>query len=319
MNSRDVVCRTIRFLNPDRIAIAKGKNSDFLYITFTTSSRHFSDKPGTDEWGCVWKTSHSDQYKHGLVKEHPLSDWGKINNYEFPDPNLPERYAHIKNSIKNLKESSKFIIGNIGKGPMHLLNDIRGFENYLCDLISDPAKTEVLLTGIFGFLTGVVKNYAEFKLDAVYLFDDQAIQTGPIFSMDLWRIYFKPRYKKLFDFIHNSDMKVFLHTCGKIDSHLIDLYECGVDVIDNKQPSLWIDSEGVKKLRGKICYSTCIDIQSRIFDISIDEVEEEAGNMIRTLSVPEGGFIATYYEQQDLCLPQEKIVKMMQCFENFKW
>jgi hypothetical protein len=92
------------------------------------------------EWGCVWTSLNRDAGDQGQVTEHPLSDWRAFDSYEFPDPSAPERFADAGERIGVLRQSGKFVVGVIGKGPMHLLDDLRGFEAYLVDLVSAPDR-----------------------------------------------------------------------------------------------------------------------------------------------------------------------------------
>lgn len=319
MTGKEVVYRTIEFNAPSRIALAKGEDSDIVYVSHQSANDFRPSEQGMDEWGCLWKTFNPELFDQGQVIKNPLKNWEAFENYKFPDPYAPGRFDSLPKQLSNINLKEKFIVGNLGHGPMHLLAHLRSFDEFLIDLMIYPERTEVLLDGIFYYLTGIAKQYKQYGVDAVIMYDDQAIQTGPLFSMDLWRKYFKPRYKKLFDAIHDCGLKVYMHTCGHIGLHLPELYECGVDILDNKQPSLWIDDKVVKDMRGKIAFSTCIDIQTTIHNIEMDDIEGEVQKLIQTLSVPEGGFVATYYQQEDLMINNKKIEEMMMAFKKFKW
>jgi hypothetical protein len=177
-----------------------------------------------------------------------------------------------------------------------------------------------MLDGIFHFLSGMVRQYGELGgIDGIMLWDDQAMQTGPMFSMDIWRQFFKPRYRQLFDLAHKYGMHVHMHACGHLGQHLVDLVEAGVDVIDNKQPSLWMDSPSVEEVKGKVAFSTCIDIQTTIHQIPVLQIKDEVDRLIRRLSTEDGGFIAACYWQKDLHIPEEVNRNMLNAFKTFHW
>lgn len=318
-SSRQLVLDSIDFHCPERIAFAKGEFSDIAFAGFSPADDFTPSEKGMDEWGCLWKSLNSEEGDQGQVVGHPLEDWEKAEDYRFPDPFSKGRFDRTKIILKEISSTGKFACGNIGKGPMHRLDDIRGFENYLTDLLCEPQRIEFLLDGIFSFLDGMVEQFAELKVDGVFLADDQAMQSGPLFSMDLWRQFFKPRYRALFQKAHRQGLKVFMHACGNLSEHLPELLEAGVDVLDNKQPALWMDSPGAESVRGKMTFSTCVDIQTTIFEIDESDIEEETHRLIRSLSLPEGGFIATYYNQPDMKIPPEKIKLMLDAFRSFKW
>ncbi|HNS32260.1 MAG TPA: uroporphyrinogen decarboxylase family protein [bacterium] len=325
MQSRGLVLKTLEFGNPERIPLVERmpfvdrKSADIIILYWSPADNFTPQKQGEDEWGCVWKSLNPGLGDQGQVVEHPLADWKNSSHYRFPDPYAAGRVDNLPPSVDKLKREGKFICGSIGHGPMHLMPDIRGFENYLMDMKEYPERTNFMLEGIFTFLRGLTDRYSRLGLDAIWLWDDQAMQSGPLFSMDLWCKFFKPRYKELFSFAHSRGLKVFMHACGHLGQHLPHLIESGVDVIDNKQPSLWMDSPAVKKARGKISFSTCLDIQTTINTIAEENVEEAAFKLIKTLSIPSGGFIGTCYSNPDLKIKQEKTLRMIKAFKTFRW
>ncbi len=321
MTSKELVYRAIDFTGPWRLPRFKGPERDIITVGYNPPSSFTPTVDGEDEWGCLWKSLASETGDKGQVAEHPLIHWNRLALYRFPDPDAAGRYDGLDKWIAENSEiyQEKFVCASLGSGPMHLLDYLRGFEEYLCDLVLYPERIERLLDGIFLFLEGIVKRYAPYPIDAILLVDDQAIQSGPLFAMELWRKFFKPRYRNLSELAHAKGMKVFMHTCGHIGPHLVDLHEAGIDVIDNKQPALWMDSPRVDRVRGKLTFCTCIDIQTTIQAIHLEQVEGAVDELIRRLSVPAGGFIATRYDQENLRLPAENIRSMDQAFARFRW
>jgi uroporphyrinogen decarboxylase len=317
MDGRELIQKTIGFKQPERLALAKGPDSDIAYISYRNPS-DFRGGDGIDEWGCGWKSLNPDMNDQGQVVSFPLIRESRIQAYSFPDPYADGRFDHVPEEMHKAREKGQFVCGSIGAGPMHRLEYLRGFENFLTDFHLHPEWTEFLMDGIFAFLEGLTLQFAEFGADGIFLIDDQAIQTGPLFSMDVWRKFFKPRYEQLFGLAHEKGLKVYMHACGNLSEHLEDLVSVGVDILDNKQPSLWMDCPAVGRVKGKICFSTCIDIQSTIHTIGIDEIETEVHRLVRRLGTSDGGFIGTYYHQPDLHLPEEKISKMVDAFRAYK-
>ena len=302
MIARERVAKALAFAGPDRIPLAKGDDADIAHVGYRPARDFVPTNPLMDEWGCLWRSLNASAGDQGQVVEHPLADWSNIDHYRFPDPFASGRLDNTLAEIQSLHRQGKFVCASLGKGPMHLPPDLRGFEPYLADLMTEPERVERLLDGIFLFLSGMVQRFADLGADAVLLFDDQAIQTGPLFSMDIWRLRFKPRYRRLFSLAHDE---------GPVGSDLV------IEVL--AQPSLWMQSPGADTVRGKVAFSTCIDIQSVMGVIALDEIEQEVSRLVRTLSVPEGGFIGTCYHQDDLAFPPEKTDRMLQTFKAFRW
>jgi uroporphyrinogen decarboxylase len=319
---REIVLKTIKHRKPDRMALAKGRDSDMYYVSCSYPVTVLENGCRLDEWGCVWKSINRNPKDQGQVIINPLSDWDQIEKFTFPNAKADDRFGNIQKELEKIDCSKVFVVGNLGFGPMHLLEHLRGFEAYLTDMMLYPERTELLLNIIFTHISDLVKKYAKYanQIDALVLCDDQAIQTGPLFSMDLWDKYFKPHYKELFDLIHESGFFTYVHACGHISKHLIRFHECGLDMIDNKQPELWMDSEEAQQVKGKITYSTCVDIQTTIHSVSLDEIDAEVSRLIKTLSTEDGGFIGTYCDDEGvLRIPDEKVQRMLQAYRSFKW
>ena len=319
MTGRERVIRAVEFSTPDRLPFARGEEADIASVGWQPARGFSPAKPGINEWGCVWASLNPEAGDQGQVVEHPLADWDNLDSYQFPKPFAPGRLDGVAERIKGIRQQGKFVCGNLGKGPMHLLDDLRGFEAYMMDLASEPDRIELLLDNIFAFLDGMVEQFADLGVDAVFLTDDQAIQSGPLFSMSIWRQRFKPRYKKLFDKVHEAGCKAYMHTCGNISQHLVDLVESGVDIIDNKQPAAWMNSTEVDKVKGKVAFSSCLDIQAVLPTLDIAAIAEETRRLVRRLSTPQGGFLATWYNKPDMKIPPEKNAKMAEAFREFSW
>ncbi len=319
MNSCERMRRAVTFRNPDRIPLAMGPDSDIAGVGYRPASGFVPSCEGMNEWGIVWRSLNPEQGDQGQVALHPLADWDSHRDYRFPDPFAPGRFDNLDAELEKHRRSGRFVVAYLGKGLMHLLDDLRGFENYLSDLMLEPDRVEWLLDGIFGVLEGLTQQFSEKGVDAIFMADDQAIQTGPIFEMDLWRRHLKPRYSRMFELAHAHGVLIYMHACGDLSEHLVDLMEAGVDMVDNKQPALWMNSSAVDEVRGRLSFSTCLDIQSTIHTISVSQVKEETEKLIRRLSVPAGGFVGTYYPKPDLKIAPEKNELMIETFKNFTW
>lgn len=318
MTSKERVWKTIRFEEPDRLAMFAGENADIVFVD-TDPPKHFVPaQPGMDEWGAVWKSFHLDLGDQGQVISFPLQDCETFDHYQFPDPDAEGRFDRMAEKMAGI-DPDKFVVGNLGLGAMHRLESLLGFENYLMKLLLEPEQIEQLLDGIFGWLEGLACRYAEYGVDGVIFYDDQAIQTGPLFSMDVWRELFAPRYTHFFKLVHEKGLAVFMHTCGNLQQHLPELIKCGADVIDNKQPEAWLFTPQAQEARGKVTFSTCIDIQMRMQHLSPEEIPGEVDRLIRAASTPQGGMIGTCYGKRDMDIDPEANRVMLEAMESFRW
>lgn len=127
-------------------------------------------------------------------------------------------YQSFIDNIKKLHEETEYaIVLSVGCSLLEKGNFLRGIENFLCDIYLDKNGTERLLDklveGYMELLDRVIKGVGKY-VDLLQFGDDLGTQGGPFISPDVLKKIFKPRYKKMWDFVHDkSDCKIFLHSC----------------------------------------------------------------------------------------------------------
>lgn len=113
--------------------------------------------------------------------------------------------------------------------------------DYFCDMITEPErlmeeneyqlKEQLKNAGRF---VKAMKNYA----GAVCLGGDLGGQDTPMCRPESFEKIVMPYLKVFTDFIHrNSDMKIFLHTCGAVEPLIPLLIESGIDILNPVQIS----------------------------------------------------------------------------------
>ncbi|MFR1358517.1 MAG: uroporphyrinogen decarboxylase family protein [Ruthenibacterium lactatiformans] len=68
-------------------------------------------------------------------------------------------------------------------------------------------------------------------VDAVQFGDDFGTARAMLFSPEVWRSFFKPRYRRLVQFAREQGKAVFFHSCGYAAPILEDLREIGVNAV----------------------------------------------------------------------------------------
>jgi len=314
MTSYEVVKRAIEFSGPDRIPISWASDlerSDMIGVGYTHPIGE-SQQRGEDEWGCVWENLEKTM---GQVTGHPIADWDDYPNYKFPDPHNPERYEGIAEAIE--KYSDRYISIVIGVTGFDRLTFLRGYSNLLEDLYLNRDKLEELADRCFETEMEIIKGYSQFDIHGVWFVDDWGTQKALMISPDMWREFFKPRYKRQFDLVHSLGMHVLFHSCGYIFDIIGDMIEIGVDVINLDQPMLM----GVDRLAdaygGKVCFCCPVDIQQVLPKGDLEEIAREARHMIESFGKFNGGFIGKEYPQpEDIDLPKEGSEIMYEIFKR---
>ncbi len=320
MDSVELVKRAIEFKKPERVPIdfLPPRDSDFRYIFSAISAPLFGEKTGVekDEWGCTWKSVDATM---GAFVGFPLEKWENIKNYKFPNLLDPQRYEWGKQVIAG--NPGKYIIaGDSLIGIWERAKGLRGNENFLVDLYTEPKHVCNLLDALEELQIGAINKWAKLGAHGFMTWDDWGMQKKLWIKPKVWRNIFKPRYKKLVDVLHSLHMQFFFHSCGYILDIIPDLIEIGVDVLQLDQPEL--TGGGIKKLGtmfgGKICFHCPVDIQE-MRGKSLLWIREEAKKMLKYFGNFNGGYIAKEYsDPSSLSISQDQVETAYRIFKQYE-
>jgi len=295
VTSREIVWKAIRFEGPPRIPrmLPEPWGSDITSFGYGPAADWKPAEPGADEWGCVWATT--EVANCGQVVKHPLADWSRLADYRWPDFTQPERYEAKVAELD--RDDGQFVVGVLsGQGVVHRLEFMRGTENFLMDHYLHPDELGALADKIVDLRIEAVHGWAATgKVDAIWSFDDWGLQDRLFVSPEMWRSFYKPRYKRMIDAAHEHGLAFIIHSCGKIDEALEDCIDIGLDVIQqDQQENMGIESLS-ERFGGRICFWNPVDIQQTMQSGSLDEIAAYARRMVKLLGDFNGGFIAKWY------------------------
>jgi uroporphyrinogen decarboxylase len=217
--------------------------------------RSFYGKPEpeyTDDWGITWHYVENEFGRFTEISEFPLAgDKYKLEKFQIPDPNEQTQYHSFKH-LKATYGGEKWMIGSSQISIFEAAWYLRGLENLLMDMLTDPDYVHTLMDKVMEFPINASKNYINLGADMVWFGDDVAMQTGMMMSLDLWRNFLKPRYAKIFESCKrlNPHVKIAYHSCGNCEAILDEMIEIGLDVLNPIQP-LAMDPFKIKKRYGK--------------------------------------------------------------------
>jgi len=165
---------------------------------------------------------------------------------------------------------------------------VRGTEDFLVDLVSEPIKAEILMEKVNDFAMMYLDKCMEVGkglIHGVYCGDDFGTQQGLLFSPEVFRKYMKPLYRKLVDKVHSYGLKYFHHTCGGVRPIIQDFIEIGFDVLNPIQPlAAGMEPEKLGQEFGKdIVFYGAIDEQRTLPYGTVDDVRRETRSRIETL------------------------------------
>lgn len=165
---------------------------------------------------------------------HPLSGAERPEEYAFPDPDLPERFAHLDYSVQQFKDKYMIAIetGNIFRDAWEL----RGLEQFLMDTRLNPDFVTRLLDIITESKIVEVTRLIEHGADIVQLVGDISSERSMLISPRWWRTEIKPRLARVIQATRRPGMYFYFHSDGAMQAVLPDLIEIGFDIINPLQP-----------------------------------------------------------------------------------
>jgi uroporphyrinogen-III decarboxylase len=194
------------------------------------------------------------------------------------------------------------------------LQQLRGMENFLVDLVVESKEFYRLLDDLLAFNLRWIDEWTAREYDGLHLADDWGAQHRMLIRPETWRRIFKPRYAEMFQRVHDAGMDVWFHSDGHINEIMGDLIEIGVDVI-NAQVAVMGHDWIARNARGKVTFRTDIDRQYVLPLGSPAEVKEEVHRVFESCGTTEGGIVACGEIAPEV--PLENIVALYEAFVEY--
>ncbi|MBI4580459.1 MAG: hypothetical protein HY718_12195 [Planctomycetes bacterium] len=302
MTRREIVERAITFKNPPRIPMkfdVVGVND--CYDVWTRDPTGWTwefEGQAIDEWGCVWQRT--GVRNTGQVVGHPLRDVECLKNYRWPDPDAPARYRDLAGQLAGATD--RFVMFCFGHGIFERLHMLCGMTETMLGFYDHPEQIHQIIECILDHHLRVFRRCAQIadgRMHAAAMADDWGMQDKAFISVSLFREFFRPRYQRWFDEIKAAGMHPWMHSCGRINEILEELIDCGLEVVNCQQPNVVGIEEISRRYRGRICFETIVDTQSTLVRGTFDEIRVEARRLVEAWSTPEGGFIASDYNDAE--------------------
>jgi uroporphyrinogen decarboxylase len=141
---------------------------------------------------------------------------------------------------------------------------IRGYEQFLMDMVERPAWAECLLERLAQRNMLKATALARAGADLIHCGDDVANQKAMMFAPDTWRKMMLSRWRRVWQAIKsiNPDCMIHYHSDGNILDVVGDLIEAGVDILNPLQPEC-LDVDAVYARHGdRLSFDGCIGTQS---------------------------------------------------------
>lgn len=166
---------------------------------------------------------------------------------------------------------------------------IIGSENLLMAIAEEPDwVAEMFMTAANLVIeTASAMMDGGYQFDGAFLYDDMGYRNGTLFSPTAYRTIAKPAHAKVFQFFHDRNMPVILHSCGCVAEFVPDLIDAGLDCLQPLEVKAGMDLVELKgKYGDKLAFMGGIDVR-KMADPDPSVIEREMETKI--LCAKQGG------------------------------
>lgn len=203
------------------------------------------------------------------IEEFPLEDYSR---WDFSGMAEQVRAAH---------QAGRYAQAWVG----HMYESawqIRGYEQFLIDLIEQPAWAECLLERLFQQNLIKARAAARAGADLITTGDDVASQTALIFSKDTWKRLVYSRWAKVWEEIKriSPNSRIWYHSDGNISDIIRDLIDAGLDILNPVQPECMDLDDLYRRYGHRLTFDGTIGTQTTMPFGSPDDVRRRVREVI---------------------------------------
>lgn len=260
-------------------------------------------------WGYEQTEQKTDIDTYWTTTYFPLNEVETVEDVEqatFPDPDWFD-YTPIAEACEKYADKA-IIIGH--PGPFQMVTFLIEMDRFFMLMIDEPEAAQRILDRMVEFELEYYRRCFEAgkgKVDILRPHDDYGTQISMLFSVDMWKEFFKENTKKLVDLAHNYGAFYQQHSCGAVGPIIPELIECGVDALEPLQKVVTLEPEMLaEKYEGKITFHGGIDTQGILPYGTVEDVQREVRKYMDILG-KNGGYILMASQAFEGDVPIENI------------
>lgn len=216
----------------------------------------------------------------------------EVDGYPLPDELADYRWEGVPAQVAAAHAAGLAAVAAMQWTIFEISWYLRGMEEFLMDLLNDPAMACAIMDRVLELRKGCAARYAAAGADLLELGDDVSTQLDMMISPDLWRKQLKPRLAEVIAAARSvkPDILIFYHGDGNLQAIIPDLIEIGVDILNPIQPEC-MDPVVIKRRYGdRLTLWGTIGTQTTMPFGSPMEVRATVKRMIETAGA-DGGLV----------------------------
>ena len=254
---------------------------DVQLVTFTIPGVHAGPEDCPDYRWLPWDgppTGSAGGVEAGAMDERVgLPDWGRLDEVlaHWPDPHNP-LLLHDSPA-----PDGRYRLGRWFFCLFERHWSLRGMANALTDYYLHPDEVHRLFRALTDFyLTAITRAAREQQCDGIWTSDDLGTQSGPFFSPEIFRKFFKPYYTEIFGRMHELDLHAWMHACGNVEAFIPDWIDAGLDVLHPIQKHTMDEAHIAAAYGPRLTVLAGLDVQQTIPWDTPTEVRAEVRRLL---------------------------------------
>ncbi len=250
--------------------------------------------------------------------------WSAIGSPPGPIVAGPDGQKILAEGARRLRQQTqRAIIGLFGGNLLELGQWFYRNDNFFMLLAGEKQRahrfldrlTEIHLRNLDKFLAAVAEH-----IDIILFGDDLGMQSGPQVSPAMYREYFKPRERAMWQMVRQRapHLKIMLHCCGGVRELLADLIDAGLEAINPVQVTCrGMDAAGLKRDFGRSItfWGGGCDTRDVLIGGTPSQVHDHVRHQVRILR-PGGGFVFQQVHNILADVPPGNVVAMYESAAN---
>lgn len=252
---------------------------------------------------------------YALAQAETVED---IEAYPMPDFLAKYRWEHVKREVDELHRRELAAMGAMSMTLFEVAWGVRGFENFLMDMIDNKEMARTLLDRITDIRCEMARIFVKAGVDVLRLGDDVGTERGMMIGRGTWAEWLKPRLASVIRAAREirPDILVFYHSDGDCRDVIPELIEIGVNILNPIQPEC-MDPAEIKRLYGdKLAFWGTIGTQRTMPFGTTDDVEREVITRIETVGRGGGLLLGPSHLLQDE-VPWDNVLAFFKAVDEY--
>ncbi|HHT53850.1 MAG TPA: hypothetical protein GX011_02810 [Clostridiales bacterium] len=280
-------------------------------------------KPGSviDRWGVAREPGSAAAY-HMKRLRHPMENFDSVEQimaYPLPDYTGADDSLQ-REQVEQFHKANLVAIGSMACTIWETSWYMRGMENLMCDMLTQPEIAEALLDRVTEIACIQARSFAATGVDVIHVGDDIGTQRAIMMSEQMYGEWLKPRLRRVIDSAKaiKPDVIILYHSCGYVTELVPQLIEAGIDVLDPVQPECMDFAEIHDKFGDVLSFRGTIGTQTVMPFGTPDDVRREVFKNL-DIAGKHGGLLVCPTHMLEPEVPPENVAAYIQaCIDYTK-